>query len=528
MRRGPARATGPARAPRDACPGCGHPPPPDDDGWCPSCGLRTAGPTPRTTWRPSWTVARRSATAGTSAPATRTPSRWAGSVPAPPTSAERVAAAVCDGVSSTRSSELAARAAADAALVVLLRGPGGESGHPQRGRPPPRPRLPRSCRAAPRNRRRARWSARCTTCRAACSPSAGWVTAAPTGSRTGRRRARPAAERGPHRRGRRRGRDSGSGRRRDPRPMPSPGGSARTETPSRRSSRSPRRARRAPALHRRALEVPPRRGGARRRRPSRAGPRRCRRAAAAALTAAALAAGGADNVTVAVLPVTRSGGAMTVASTVAAGFTVQVDQNPYLAPGATRVDAVVTVTATGTGGTPADALEIIVVDCLRVDGRREDPLRPAGDRGGDRGAARRRRVRGDRRRPPGASRSTRTPAPPGRTSGPAPRPRRARRPAARGRRHRDRRLAARGPTASPTGTRTRVRHAILLTDGQNGEDAPVFAPALDAAASARSPATAAAWAPTGGSTSCARSRRRCSARSTSSPGPTTWPPTSAR
>ena len=44
-----------------------------------------------------------------------------------------------------------------------------------------------------------------------------------------------------------------------------------------------------------------------------------------------------------------------------APFTVQVDQNPYLAPGTTRVDAVVTVTATGAGA-PADALEIVVVD----------------------------------------------------------------------------------------------------------------------------------------------------------------------
>ena len=43
--------------------------------------------------------------------------------PGPADEPGRVAAAVCDGVSSTRSSELAARAAADAALDVLLRGP---------------------------------------------------------------------------------------------------------------------------------------------------------------------------------------------------------------------------------------------------------------------------------------------------------------------------------------------------------------------------------------------------------------------
>ena len=54
---------------------------------------------------------------------------------------------------------------------------------------------------------------------------------------------------------------------------------------------------------------------------------------------------------------------MTAEGTAAPWFTVQVDQNPYLAPGATRVDAVVTVTATGTGA-PADALEIIVVDAV--------------------------------------------------------------------------------------------------------------------------------------------------------------------
>jgi von Willebrand factor type A domain/von Willebrand factor type A C-terminal domain len=44
-------------------------------------------------------------------------------------------------------------------------------------------------------------------------------------------------------------------------------------------------------------------------------------------------------------------------------ITVEVDQNPYLAPGATRVDAVVTVTADGHAAAPADALEIIIIDC---------------------------------------------------------------------------------------------------------------------------------------------------------------------
>ena len=44
-------------------------------------------------------------------------------------------------------------------------------------------------------------------------------------------------------------------------------------------------------------------------------------------------------------------------------ITVEVDQNPYLAPGSSRVDAVVTVTAGGAAAAPADALEIIIIDC---------------------------------------------------------------------------------------------------------------------------------------------------------------------
>ncbi len=47
-------------------------------------------------------------------------------------------------------------------------------------------------------------------------------------------------------------------------------------------------------------------------------------------------------------------------------FTVDVDQNSYLADGATRVDAVVTITASGAAGTPAlpsEVLEVIVIDC---------------------------------------------------------------------------------------------------------------------------------------------------------------------
>ncbi len=50
----------------------------------------------------------------------------------------------------------------------------------------------------------------------------------------------------------------------------------------------------------------------------------------------------------------------------APSFTVEVDHNPYLDEGATRVDAVVAVTASGAGAAAvpaARALEIIIVDC---------------------------------------------------------------------------------------------------------------------------------------------------------------------
>jgi len=47
-------------------------------------------------------------------------------------------------------------------------------------------------------------------------------------------------------------------------------------------------------------------------------------------------------------------------------FAVDVDQNPYLAAGTTRVDAIVTVTASGdltAPATPSDVLEVIMIDC---------------------------------------------------------------------------------------------------------------------------------------------------------------------
>jgi serine/threonine protein phosphatase PrpC len=118
-----AQRAGPSTA---NCPGCGHPPLPDDDGWCPSCGLS----------RPDATDHMETVVDGGAAISDRGHVRprnedavALGRVgPGPAGEPGRVAAAVCDGVSSTRSSELAARAAADAALRALLRRPGGEAG----------------------------------------------------------------------------------------------------------------------------------------------------------------------------------------------------------------------------------------------------------------------------------------------------------------------------------------------------------------------------------------------------------------
>jgi hypothetical protein len=51
--------------------------------------------------------------------------------------------------------------------------------------------------------------------------------------------------------------------------------------------------------------------------------------------------------------------------TAPSGFTVDVDQNRYLPAGGSRVDAIATITASGDGGpaTPASVLEIIIIDC---------------------------------------------------------------------------------------------------------------------------------------------------------------------
>ena len=108
------------------CPGCGHPPPPDDDGWCPSCGLSRPGATDHMEIGVHGGAA--ISDRGHVRPHNEDAVALGRVGPDPADKAERVAVAVCDGVSSTRSSELAARAAADAALVVLLGGPVGERG----------------------------------------------------------------------------------------------------------------------------------------------------------------------------------------------------------------------------------------------------------------------------------------------------------------------------------------------------------------------------------------------------------------
>lgn len=117
-------------------PGCGHPLPPDDDVWCPTCGL--CRPVPG---RPDAADHVEIGVDGGAAISDRGHVRprnedavalgrvGSGAADEP----ARVAAAVCDGVSSTRSSELAARAAADAALAVLLDEGGSRPSGPATG-----------------------------------------------------------------------------------------------------------------------------------------------------------------------------------------------------------------------------------------------------------------------------------------------------------------------------------------------------------------------------------------------------------
>jgi hypothetical protein len=65
--------------------------------------------------------------------------------------------------------------------------------------------------------------------------------------------------------------------------------------------------------------------------------------------------------------------------TAAPGFTVEIDQNPYLPDGATQVDAIVSVSASGSEAAPqAGALEIIIIDCSSsMDGEKIESARHA-------------------------------------------------------------------------------------------------------------------------------------------------------
>ena len=95
-----------------ACRGCGHLLPPEGDGWCPVCGTRLPDATEHVEIALDGDGA-----AGSDRGHVRARNEDAVALGREP---GRVAAVVCDGVSSTRSSELAARAATDAALDVLL------------------------------------------------------------------------------------------------------------------------------------------------------------------------------------------------------------------------------------------------------------------------------------------------------------------------------------------------------------------------------------------------------------------------
>lgn len=164
-------------------------------------------------------------------------------------------------------------------------------------------------------------------------------------------------------------------------------------------------------------------------------------------------------------------------------FTVEVDQNPYLPEGAGQVDAIVTLTASGAGSAAAaggDALEIIIVDCS------------SSMSGGKMHSAREATVAAIEQLRDGVRfvliAGTHEVAQVYPLSGTALVDHRTRAEAV----ETARRLRASGGTSigmwltvarriaeqHPDG----VRHAILLTDGQNGEPPDVLREALDAAA----------------------------------------------
>jgi hypothetical protein len=162
------------------------------------------------------------------------------------------------------------------------------------------------------------------------------------------------------------------------------------------------------------------------------------------------------------------------------GFTVEIDQNSYLPAGVGRVDAIVTVQATDTplAAPPADGLEIIILDCST-------------SMSGDRISAARRaaaeaiaQVRDGVAFAVIAGTATAEQVYP--TAGTATSSGHTRAEAT----ARVQRLRANGATGIGTWLTLAgqladrhgagVRHAILLTDGQNGERAAVFQSALDA------------------------------------------------
>ena len=154
------------------------------------------------------------------------------------------------------------------------------------------------------------------------------------------------------------------------------------------------------------------------------------------------------------------------------GFTVEIDQNTYLPAGVGRVDAIVTVQAPDTpvAAPPADGLEIIILDCsTSMSGDRISAARRAAAeaiaqvRDGVAFAVIAGTATAEQVYP-----ATGTAIASGRTRAEATATGAA---AAGQRRHRDRHLADPRRADRRPARRTALRHAILLTDGQNGEPA---------------------------------------------------------
>jgi len=206
-------------------------------------------------------------------------------------------------------------------------------------------------------------------------------------------------------------------------------------------------------------------------------------------------------------------------------FAVEVDLNPYLAVGTTRVDAVVTVTGSGSAAPPVDALEIVIVDC-------------SGSMGGAKMRhAQQATIAAIAEVRDGASFAVIAGTGTAQQVYPAAGTVRADTRTRAAATAQVQRLRADGATAIGAWLRLArriadahpgaVRHAILLTDGQNGEKPRVFQDAV-AECVGTFVCDCRAWARTGVSTSCGRWRRRCWAASTSWRSRRTSPPTSGR